>query len=77
MPTITIEDAQLRLPQLIEQMQPGEELLIMRDQEPVARLIAERKSARATRRPGTLRGTVLHMAADFNAPLEEFKEYMP
>ena len=29
------------------------------------------------RRLGTLRGTVRHMASDFDAPLEEFKEYMP
>jgi hypothetical protein len=31
---------------------------------------------RQPRRPGTLRGTVLYMAPDFDAPLEDFKEYM-
>ncbi len=31
---------------------------------------------RAKRKLGTLKGTVLFMAADFDAPLEEFKEYM-
>ncbi len=29
-----------------------------------------------TQRLGRLRGTVLYMAEDFNAPLEDFKEYM-
>jgi hypothetical protein len=28
------------------------------------------------RQPGTLKGTVLYMAPDFDAPLEDFKEYM-
>ena len=31
---------------------------------------------RQPRRPGTLRGTVLYMAPDFDAPLDDFKEYM-
>lgn len=29
------------------------------------------------RQPGTLPGTVTYMAPDFDAPLDEFKEYMP
>jgi hypothetical protein len=29
------------------------------------------------RRPGALKGTLLYMAPDFDAPLEDFKEYMP
>jgi hypothetical protein len=28
------------------------------------------------RRPGTLKGTVKYMAHDFDAPLEDFREYM-
>ena len=28
------------------------------------------------RRPGTLKGTVKYMAPDFDAPLEDFREYM-
>jgi prevent-host-death family protein len=76
MPTVTLEEAQARLPELIEQMQPGEELVITRDQKPVARLIGEAKQDRLPRRMGTLKGTVLYMAPDFDAPLEDFKEYM-
>ena len=37
----------------------------------------EQKSKPSTvRRPGTLNGTVKYMAPDFDAPLEEFREYM-
>jgi antitoxin (DNA-binding transcriptional repressor) of toxin-antitoxin stability system len=74
---VTLEEAQAQLPELIAQLQSGEEIIITRDQKPVARLIGEWTPKRNPRRPGTLKGTVLFMAADFNAPLEDFKEYMP
>jgi antitoxin (DNA-binding transcriptional repressor) of toxin-antitoxin stability system len=76
MTTMTIEDAQERLPELIEQLQPGEEIVITRDQTPVARLVGEAKPAARPRRFGTQKGTILYMAPDFDAPLEDFREYM-
>jgi prevent-host-death family protein len=76
MTTISIEDAKNNLAELIHRLSPGEELLITENDQPVARLIAARQPERKPRRPGTLRGTVLYMAPDFDAPLEEFKEYM-
>ena len=37
----------------------------------------EQKSQKQiARRPGTLKGTVKYMAPDFDAPLEDFREYM-
>ena len=36
MSTVTLEEAQAHLPQLIERLQPGEEIVITRDQKPVA-----------------------------------------
>jgi antitoxin (DNA-binding transcriptional repressor) of toxin-antitoxin stability system len=36
MSTVTLEEAQAHLPQLIEQLQPGEEIVITRDEKPVA-----------------------------------------
>jgi prevent-host-death family protein len=76
MATVTLEEAQARLPTLVEQLRPGEEIVITRDNEPVAKLVGQARAPRPPRRPGTLRGTVLYMAPDFNAPLEDFKEYM-
>jgi antitoxin (DNA-binding transcriptional repressor) of toxin-antitoxin stability system len=74
--TITLQEAQARLPELIEQLGPGEELFITQNDRPVAKLVGEPKPSRPPRRLGTLRGTVLYMAPDFNAPLDDFREYM-
>jgi antitoxin (DNA-binding transcriptional repressor) of toxin-antitoxin stability system len=49
MSTFTLEEAQARLPQLIERLQPGEEIVITRDQKPVARLVAEERPKRKPR----------------------------
>jgi antitoxin (DNA-binding transcriptional repressor) of toxin-antitoxin stability system len=76
MPTVTIEDAQACLPELIEGLRPGEEIIITRDRQPIARLIAAAPRNEQPRRLGTLKGTVRYMAPDFDAPLEDFKEYM-
>jgi prevent-host-death family protein len=72
--TITVQEAQANLKELIDHLSPGEEVVITENQQPVAKLVAAR--APQERRLGTLKGTVLHMASDFDAPLEDFKEYM-
>jgi antitoxin (DNA-binding transcriptional repressor) of toxin-antitoxin stability system len=74
--TISIEEAQAKLKDLIDQLTPGDEIVITRDQQPVAKLVATPLPLRHPRRPGTLRGTVLYMAPDFDAPLDDFQEYM-
>ena len=76
MSTVSIEEAQAHLPELIDKLRAGEEIVILRDQQPVAKLTGQQKPLRLPRTPGTLKGTVLYMAPDFNAPLEEFAEYM-
>ncbi len=77
MSTVTIEEAQAQLSNLIHGLQPDEELVITENNQPVARLIlANRPTQQKPRQSGTLRGTVLYMAPDFDAPLEDFKEYM-
>ena len=72
--TVTLEEAQGKLRELIAQLSPGEELIITENQQPVAKLVAAVKPAE--RQLGTLRGSVLYMAPDFDAPLEDFREYM-
>ena len=74
--TVTLDEAQARLRELIESLAPGQEVVITENQQPVARLVAATGSQRKPRQPGTLRGTVLYMAPDFDAPLEDFAEYM-
>ncbi len=77
MSTVTIEEAQAKLSDLIHKLQPDEEVVITENNQPVARLmLANSPAQRKPRQSGTLRGTVLYMAPDFDAPLEDFKEYM-
>ena len=55
----------------------GSEVVITEYDQPVARLLpAAGEPQRKPRQPGTLRGTVLSMAPDFDTPLDDFKEYM-
>jgi antitoxin (DNA-binding transcriptional repressor) of toxin-antitoxin stability system len=76
MSTISIEDAEVQLRQLIAGLKPGDEIIIADQGQPVARLIAEPSIRQQRRKLGTMPGSVLHMAPDFDAPLEDFKEYM-
>ncbi len=76
MPTVTIDEARIRLSELIHHLTPGEEVVITEDDQPVARLVAAVPPKRKPRQPGTLKGTVLYMAPDFGEPLDEFSEYM-
>ena len=76
MSTVTSENAQAHLKDLIAQLRPGEDISITQHEEPVARLTAEALRNNPPRRLATLKGTVLYMAPDFDAPLDDFKEYM-
>ena len=74
MQQITLEEAALRLPQLIAEHEAGEEVVITRDRQPIAKLIIM-SPERPRPQFGSARG-MGYMAADFDAPLEDFKEYM-
>ncbi|MBW3538955.1 MAG: type II toxin-antitoxin system Phd/YefM family antitoxin [Planctomycetes bacterium] len=75
MNTISIEEAQSRLSAVIHELSPGQEVVITEDDQPVARLVSV-ITLRPQRKLGTLRGTVLHVAPDFDAPLDDFQDYM-
>lgn len=77
MASVSIEEAQAKMPELIDRVHAGEELVITKDGRPVARLTVPIEQARKSRQLGTLRGSVTYMASDFDAPLNEFREYMP
>lgn len=69
-----LEEAKLRLLDLIEAAVRGEEIFILTDDQPVVRLVPVEPSSR---RPqfGSAAGLIT-IADDFDAPLEEFSEYM-
>jgi antitoxin (DNA-binding transcriptional repressor) of toxin-antitoxin stability system len=65
------------LADLIHRLSPGEEVVITENDKPVARLVPTPPSPKTARRQlGTMKGTVLYLAPDFDAPLEDFKEVM-
>jgi antitoxin (DNA-binding transcriptional repressor) of toxin-antitoxin stability system len=73
--TVSIREAQDDLLGLIQRLPPGEELVLTSDDKPVAKVIPT--PTRPPRKPGTLRGTVLYMAPDFDDTPAGFEEYMP
>ncbi len=75
MSTITLEEAQTRLPELIAKLQPGEGLLITQHDKPVARLTVEVPPARKPRVPGNCQG-MLTIVAEDDEHLRDFAEYM-
>ena len=76
--TITIDEAQANLRDLIHQLAPGQEVVITENQQPVAKLVSEQpRPAKPSRPgPGLCKGMITYMAADFDAPLEDMREYM-
>jgi antitoxin (DNA-binding transcriptional repressor) of toxin-antitoxin stability system len=75
MTVVTIEEARERLPELIAELQPGEEIVIDQDGSPVAKLTRSGPASWPCR-PGSARHLPHWMAPDFDAPLEDFREYM-
>jgi antitoxin (DNA-binding transcriptional repressor) of toxin-antitoxin stability system len=76
MSTVTIEEAQAKLPEIIDKLIPGEELIITRNNQPIAKLIGHPSPARKPRQPGSAKGKLIILSED-DEHLEDFKEYMP
>ena len=74
--TVTIEEAQAHLADLISKLAPGQEIVITKNEQPVATLMGQRTSAHQPRQPGSAKGK-LTILADDEEHLEDFKEYMP
>jgi prevent-host-death family protein len=72
---VDITEAQRRLLDLIQAAEQGEEVIITRDQQPLIQLVPLHQ---LTNRPqfGSARGLIT-IADDFDAPLDDFREYMP
>jgi prevent-host-death family protein len=75
MQTVALEKAQASLPELLRQVAAGEEFTITQNGEPKAKLSAASPARRAQAHAGSLPGKIW-MAPDFDAPLDDFKEFM-
>ena len=75
--TVSVEEAQANLKEIIHQLSPGEELVITENQQPVAKLVSEQAKPASPPRPGPglCKGAIVYMAPDFDAPLDDMKEY--
>jgi antitoxin (DNA-binding transcriptional repressor) of toxin-antitoxin stability system len=75
MSTVTLAEAQTHLPELLASLQPREELLIVQNGVPVAKLTRSERTSWPCQ-PGSAKHIPHWMALDFDAPLEDFQEYM-
>jgi prevent-host-death family protein len=73
MSPVDLEQAKEHLDELVEQAARGEEVVITRNSRPLARLVPiEHRKARQF---GSAKG-LIEIADDFDAPLEDFRDYM-
>lgn len=77
MQTITLDEAQNHLGEIIEKLTPGEEVVLTRDDKPVATLRSTTPTSREPPRFGTLKGSILYIAPDFDDIPEGFEDYVP
>jgi len=75
MAIVTIQEAQASLPDLIRKLVPGDEVVIIENNQPVAKLVAS-TADKPQPMPGRCKGMLTIMVED-EEHLEDFKEYMP
>jgi len=75
MQTVPLEKAQAALADLVKQVADGEEFIITQNGEPKAKLSAVASPKRMQAHAGSLPGKIW-MSPDFDAPLDDFKDYM-
>jgi antitoxin (DNA-binding transcriptional repressor) of toxin-antitoxin stability system len=73
---VTLEETQARLPELIHQLAPGEELLIFEHDQPVASLKSTVPALAQRPGPGLCKG-MMTIVSDDEEHLKDFAEYMP
>lgn len=73
--TLPLEAAKASLRELVEGMVPGEELVLTSQGEAIAVVTRPQRTTWPCQ-PGTAKDRSFWMAPDFDAPLDDFKEYM-
>lgn len=72
--TLPLSVAQPKLSEIVAGMVPSEELVLTANGEPVA-IVTRPSRTRWPCQPGTAKDRSFWMAPNFDAPLEDFKEY--
>lgn len=73
--TIPVSEAEGKLAELIAGLAPGEEVVLTRDDRPVARLVGSVPPSLRPRQPGLGKGKLVILSDD-DEHLEDFAEYM-
>ena len=75
MPTANVKDVKAYLPEMIAGLKLGEQLVIEENGEPIATLTRHHPKQWPCK-AGSAKNMEHWMAPDFDAPLEDFREYM-
>jgi antitoxin (DNA-binding transcriptional repressor) of toxin-antitoxin stability system len=75
MTNVSLDTAKAHLPEIISGLHPGEQLVIVDSGEPLATL-TRTPSKQWPCQAGSARDSKHWMGPDFDAPLEEFREYL-
>ncbi len=74
--TMAVEDIKVTLPELLDNLTPGDEVILTRNQQPLAKLVSETPQQRKPRVPGLGKGMITILSDD-DDQLKDFAEYMP
>jgi prevent-host-death family protein len=70
-----IAEAKAHFSEIIQKALMGEEIIIAKGHKPLVKLVPLSKPA-GKRIPGSASKQILYIADDFDAPLDDFKDYM-
>ena len=74
--TMAVEDIKVSLPELLDSLSPGDEVILTRNHRPVAKLVSEAPRQRPPRKPGNCKGMITLLVED-DEHLEGFADYIP
>lgn len=75
MSQFNIAEAKAHFSELVQKAMLGEEIIIAKDNKPLLKLLPL-EAPKHARQPGSAKGQILHMAADFDATPEDFGDYV-
>ena len=77
MKQVNIHEAKTHLSKLVQMALDGEEVVIAKANRPLVRLTLHESVLKQQRRPGRIADLIQEMSDDFDAPLDDFADYMP
>jgi prevent-host-death family protein len=76
MTVVNMHEAKTNLSKLVQRAAAGEEIILAKAGEPLAKLVAYTAPPKKPRVPGSMKGQIW-IAPDFDEIPEEFEEYLP